>query len=64
MSEEEHRSSITSTTATGGGRPQGKLQVATSRPVEGHEQPLPSLELDMIDNLAQPTACVTEPPKK
>jgi hypothetical protein len=28
-----------------------------SGPVEGHEQPLPSIELDTIDNLAQPTVC-------
>jgi hypothetical protein len=27
------------------------------RLIEGHEQPLPSIEPDMIDNLAQPTAC-------
>jgi hypothetical protein len=27
------------------------------RPIENHEQPLPSFEPDMIDNLAQPTAC-------
>jgi hypothetical protein len=28
-----------------------------SRLIEGHEQPLPSIEPDMIDNLAQPTTC-------
>jgi hypothetical protein len=28
-----------------------------SGPVVGHEQPLPSLEQDMIDNLAQPISC-------
>jgi hypothetical protein len=28
-----------------------------SRPVKGYEQPLPSLEPDTIDNLAQPTTC-------
>jgi hypothetical protein len=55
MSEEERRSSIASTAM--GGRPQGELQVPASRPIEGHKQPLPSLELDMIDSLAQPTAC-------
>jgi hypothetical protein len=47
MSDEEHRSSLAST--AGGGRPQGEPQ--------GHEQPLPSIELDTIDNLAQPTSC-------
>jgi hypothetical protein len=25
--------------------------------IEGHERPLPSIELDTIDNLAQPTSC-------
>jgi hypothetical protein len=25
--------------------------------IEGHEQPLPSIGQDMIDNMAQPTAC-------
>jgi hypothetical protein len=34
----------------------GELDVAKSRPIEGHEQPIPSLEPDMIDNLVQPTA--------
>jgi hypothetical protein len=52
MSEEERRSNLASTTTTGGGRPQGELHVAMSRPVEGLEQPLPSLEPDMINNLA------------
>jgi hypothetical protein len=28
-----------------------------SRLVEGHEQPLPSIKLDTIDNLTQPTSC-------
>jgi hypothetical protein len=28
-----------------------------SRPVEDHEQPLPSIESDMIDNLPQPIVC-------
>jgi hypothetical protein len=68
MSEEERRSSLASTMVAlitteptdqvlaGGGQPQGKLQVAVSRPiVEGHEQPLPSLEPDTIDNMAQLT---------
>jgi hypothetical protein len=41
----------------GGGRPQGKLQVLASGPIKGYEQPLPSFELDTIDNLAQPTTC-------
>jgi hypothetical protein len=31
--------------------------VLASGPVEGHKQPLPSFEVDTIDNLAQPTAC-------
>jgi hypothetical protein len=35
----------------------GEHQVLASRLVEGHEQPLPSIEPDMIDNLLQPTAC-------
>jgi hypothetical protein len=55
MSEEENRRNLAST--TGGGRPQGELQVAVSGPVEGHEQSLPSFLLDTIDNLAQPAAC-------
>jgi hypothetical protein len=61
--EEEHRSSLASTMVAPitiepidqvpwGGRPQGELEVAVSGPVEGHEQPLPSLESDMINNLA------------
>jgi hypothetical protein len=53
MSDEECRSSLASTAV--GGRPQGELQVPASELVEG--QPLPSIEPDMIDNLAQPTAC-------
>jgi hypothetical protein len=28
-----------------------------SGPIEGHEQPLPSLEPDTIDNMAQSIAC-------
>jgi hypothetical protein len=55
MSEKEHRSSLAST--AGGGWPQGEIQVPASRPADGHEQPLPSFELDTIDNLAQPIAC-------
>jgi hypothetical protein len=31
--------------------------VPVSRPVEGHEKPLPSFEPNMIDNLAQSTTC-------
>jgi hypothetical protein len=50
MSEEERRSSFAS--VAGGGLPQEELQVPASRLVEGHEQPLPSIELDTIDNLA------------
>jgi hypothetical protein len=42
MSDEERRSSLAST--AGGGRSQGEPQ--------GHEQPLPSIEPDTIDNLA------------
>jgi hypothetical protein len=33
------------------------IQLPVSGPIEGHKQPLPSFESDMIDNLAQPTAC-------
>jgi hypothetical protein len=47
MSDEEHRSSLAS--IAGGGRPQGDPQ--------GHEQTLPSIKPDTIDNLAQPTTC-------
>jgi hypothetical protein len=57
MSEEERRSSLASTAATGGGRPHWELQVPTSELVEGHEKPLPLLEPGTIDNLAQPIAC-------
>jgi hypothetical protein len=57
MSEEERRSNLASTVAIRGGRPQGELQVAASRPLEVHEQPLSALEPDMIDNLDQPTTC-------
>jgi hypothetical protein len=53
MSDEESRSSFASTAR--GGRPQGELQVPASGVIEGHEQPLPSIEPDTIDNLAQPT---------
>jgi hypothetical protein len=45
MSDEERSSSLASTVA-GGGRPHGDLQA----PVSG-----PSIELDTIDKLAQPT---------
>jgi hypothetical protein len=55
MSDEEHRSSFAYKAATG--RPQGLHQTPMSRLVEGHEQPLSSIKLDMIDNLAQPTTC-------
>jgi hypothetical protein len=55
MSDEEHRSNFASTTV--GGRPQGKHQAPASGLVEGHEQPLSSIESDTIDNLAQPIAC-------
>jgi hypothetical protein len=37
--------------------PQGEHQVPASRLIEGHEQHLPSIKSDTIDNLAQPTAC-------
>jgi hypothetical protein len=53
MSDKEHKSSLAST--AWGGRPQGELQVPASGLVEG--QPLPSIEPDMIDTLAQPTTC-------
>jgi hypothetical protein len=55
MSDEECRSSLASTTR--GGRPQGEHQVPASGLIEGHEQPMPSIELDTIDNLAEPTSC-------
>jgi hypothetical protein len=55
MSDKEHRSSFASTAAAG--QPQGEHQAPASGLVEGHEQPLPSIEPDTIDNLAQPTAC-------
>jgi hypothetical protein len=55
MSDEKHRSNFAPTVV--GGRPQGELMVPTSGLVEGHEQPLPSIEPDTIDNLAQLTAC-------
>jgi hypothetical protein len=55
MSDEERRSSFASTSA--GGQPQGEYQVPVSRLIEGHEQPLPSIESDTIDNLTLPTAC-------
>jgi hypothetical protein len=32
-----------------GGRPQGGHQVPVSRLVEGHKQPLPLIELDMME---------------
>jgi hypothetical protein len=34
-----------------------ELQVLAPGLIEGHEQPLISIELDTIDNLAQPIAC-------
>jgi hypothetical protein len=49
MSEEEHRRSLAS--IAGGGRRHGELQVPASGPVEGHDQPLSSIEPDTIDNL-------------
>jgi hypothetical protein len=55
MSDKERRSSLASTAM--GGWPQGEHQAPASGLVEGHEQHLPSIELNMIDNLTQPTAC-------
>jgi hypothetical protein len=55
MSDDECRSSFASIVT--GGRPQGEHQAPASGLVEGQEQSLPSIELDMIDNLAQSTAC-------
>jgi hypothetical protein len=55
MSDKERRSSLATT--AGGGRPQGEHQVPASRLIEDHEQPLPSIEPDMTNNLAQPTTC-------
>jgi hypothetical protein len=68
MSEEECRTILASIAlapntieptyqVSGGERPHGELQIVASRPVEEHEQSLPSLEPDTIDNLAQPKAC-------
>jgi hypothetical protein len=36
---------------------QGGHQVPASGLIEGHEQSLPSIEPDTIDNLTQPTSC-------
>jgi hypothetical protein len=36
----------------------GGLEEAAFGPVEGHEEPQPSLEPDTIDNLAHPTTCI------
>jgi hypothetical protein len=55
MSDKERRSSFASIAA--GGRPQGEHQVPVFGLIEGHEQPLPSIEPNTIDNLAQLTAC-------
>jgi hypothetical protein len=55
MSDEEHRSIFASIAV--GGQPHGEHQAPTSRLIEGHEQPLPSLKPNMIGNLAQPIAC-------
>jgi hypothetical protein len=52
MSDEEHRSSFASIAA--GGQPQGEHQAPKSGLVEGHGQPLPSIEPDTI---TQPTTC-------
>jgi hypothetical protein len=54
-SDEERRRSLASTATCG--RPQGEHQAPASGLVEGHEQPLPSIEPDTIDNLTQPTTC-------
>jgi hypothetical protein len=56
MSDKECRSSFASTVA--GGRPQGEHQAPASGLIEGHEQPLPSIEPGTIDNLTQPTTCI------
>jgi hypothetical protein len=50
MCNEERRSNLAS--IAGHGRPLGGHQVLVSALVQGHEQPLPSVEPDMIDNLA------------
>jgi hypothetical protein len=52
MSDEEHRSSFASIAA--GGQPQGEHQAPQSGLIEGHGQPLPSIEPDTI---TQPTTC-------
>jgi hypothetical protein len=55
MNDEEHKSSLAST--SGDGRPQEEHQVPASGLIKGHEQPLLSIAPDTIDNVAQPTAC-------
>jgi hypothetical protein len=55
MCDEEHMSNFASTATAG--RPHGEHQAPASGLIEGHEQPLHSIEPDTIDNLAQPTAC-------
>jgi hypothetical protein len=55
ISDEERRSSFASITTAGW--PQREHRTPAYVLIEGHEQPLPSIELDTIDNLAQPTAC-------
>jgi hypothetical protein len=48
MSDEQRRSSFASTAMAG--RPQGEHQALASGLVEGHEQPVPSIEPDTIDH--------------
>jgi hypothetical protein len=55
MSDEDCMSSFASIAV--GGRLQGEHQIPASGLLEGHEQSLPSIEPDTIDNLAQPIAC-------
>jgi hypothetical protein len=55
MSDKERRSSFASTAVVG--QPQGEHQAPASGLIEGHEQPLPSIEPDTIYNLTHPTAC-------
>jgi hypothetical protein len=50
MTDNKHQSSFASTTAAQ--RPEEVHQAPASRVVEGHEKPLPSIELDMIDKLS------------
>jgi hypothetical protein len=55
MSDKECMSSFASIATVG--RPQGEHQTPAYGLIEGHEQPLTSIEPNTIDNLAKPTTC-------